>query len=498
LIKFKIRNSLRAKLFYYFIFSMSFTLFTFSFIIANSLTLQDIADQRFEDEQFLNSLQYQLNEIQEPLESYLSLYSSSTLARLLYATESLLDVLPEDRSITNDEAGLMKREIYYLIDSYLSQVNQIIDMKRGRNFREYTEGFEELSILFNYITSRINSVSLQGFRSQLWEYRNFLEVFRKVQMYGLILIVLVIALSFSILMKRVSTITYPIQQLSTLAEKISSGIFELPDVNVNSVEEINHVAEAFNNMKNSIGHYIDELNKQKEIEQAMMAERVRNLKMEQLLKRMELYTMQAQMNPHFLFNTINTGVQLAIVEEAEKTADFMENLAALFRYNIREKKFFVPLRHEYDGLKSYFNILKIRFPNSLNLEMDIREDLLDKFSCPAMILQPIVENSILHAFKTKDGMGNIKVAIHFDTPILRISVKDDGIGIPEQTVKALLTPHTHDYQLSSKVMGLENVIQRCYFFYPDEKDVLEIKSEIGKGTDITININTEVEPCIEL
>ena len=137
--------------------------------------------------------------------------------------------------------------------------------------------------------------------------------------------------------------------------------------------------------------------------------------------------MQAQMNPHFLFNTINTGVQLAIVEEAENTANFMENLAALFRYNIRERKFFVPLRHEYEGLKSYFNILKIRFPHSLNLELDIPEDLLDRFTCPAMILQPIVENSVLHAFKTKEGIGNIIVSIEYNDPVLVISVKDDGI-----------------------------------------------------------------------
>jgi two-component system sensor histidine kinase YesM len=371
-------------------------------------------------------------------------------------------------------------------------------MKRGRNVRGYSDGFEDLSILYNYITERIDKVSLQGFRSQLGEYRNFLKLFRKVQMYSLILIVFIMALSFSILMKNVNTISSPIQQLSLLAEKISSGDFNLPDVNFNSVNEINHVAEAFNNMKNSISHYITELKNQKTIEQEIMTERVRNLKMEQLLKRMELYTMQAQMNPHFLFNTINTGVQLAIVEEAEKTADFMENLAALFRYNIREKKFFVPLRHEYEGLKSYFNILKIRFPNSLKLEMDISDDLLDRFSCPAMVLQPIVENSVLHAFKTKEGAGTVSVTIRYDNPILRISVKDDGIGIPDKTVKALLTPHTHDYQLSSKVMGLENVIQRCYFFYPDEKDVIEIESEIGKGTEIIININTEVDPCIEL
>ncbi len=494
----RLSNSLRAKLLYYFIFSMSFTVISFGFILTLSLSLQEIADQRFEDEQFLHVLQVQLDEIQEPIESYLSVFSSSSLAQLLYASETLKDTLPVKRLIIDDESELLKREIYFLIDSYLLQVNQVIEMKRGRNVLGYTQGFEELSILYNYITDRINEVSLKGFRSQLGEYRNFLELFRKIQMYSLILIVLIMAFSFSVLLKNVNTISFPIHQLSLMAGKISSGDFVMADIQFDSVNEINHVASAFNDMKNSISHYINELKKQKDIEQQIMTERVRNLKMEQLLKRMELYTMQAQMNPHFLFNTINTGVQLAIVEEAEKTADFMENLAALFRYNIREKKFFVPLRHEYEGLISYFNILKIRFPNSLNLQLNIDEELLDHFSCPAMSLQPIVENSVLHAFKDKEGIGTVTVSIEYNFPILRISVKDDGIGIPEKTVKALLTPHTHDYQLSSKVMGLENVIQRCYFFYPEEENVVEIHSVSGRGTDIIININTEVEPCIQL
>ncbi|HUX21187.1 MAG TPA: histidine kinase, partial [Spirochaetia bacterium] len=240
------------------------------------------------------------------------------------------------------------------------------------------------------------------------------------------------------------------------------------------------------------------LQKQKEMEQQIMTERVRNLRMEQLLKRMELYTMQAQMNPHFLFNTLNTGVQLAIVEEAERTADFMENLAALFRHNLRGKKYLVPLRHEIEGLKSYYAILKIRFPKTLRLILDIDDTLLEGFDCPAMILQPLVENSVLHAFSHIDKIGTITVRVRLEHPVLVISVRDDGIGMPEDLVKELLTPHTHDYQLGPKVMGLENVIQRCYFFYPNQKDVIDIKTAPGEGTEILIRIHTEVEPCIEL
>jgi len=493
-----IPNSLKGRLLYYFFLSMVFSLISFGIIFTGSFTLQDIADRRFEDEQFLHDLQSRLDEIQDPLETYLSIYSSSSLARLLYITETLRETLPEERPITSNELDNLNREIYFLIDSYLDQVNQTIELKRGRKVKAYTEAYEELTDLYNYITSRINNVSLKGFRGQLVEYRNFLELFRQVQVYSLVLILLIVALSFSFLLKSVNTISGPVQELSVMAGKISAGNFNFPDMNILSVEEINHVAAAFNDMKNSISHYISVLKEQKEIEQQVMTERVRNLKMEQLLKRMELYTMQAQMNPHFLFNTINTGVQLAIMEEAERTGDFMENLAALFRYNIREKKFFVPLRHELEGLESYFKILQIRFPKSLRLVLDIQEDLLDQHDCPVMILQPIVENSVLHAFKDREGMGTITVSIKYDHPVLKIAVKDDGIGIPDKTVQALLTPHTHDYQLSSKVMGLENVIQRCYFFYPHDPEVVQINSILGEGTEIIININTEVEPCIEL
>jgi sensor histidine kinase YesM len=341
-------------------------------------------------------------------------------------------------------------------------------------------------------------VSLRGFRVQLEEYRDFLGLFRRIQYQNLLLIIVATAFAYSLLVQMANKITRPMLQLSHMASQLSNGNFDIPDLHIVSINEVNEVSSAFNHMKRSIHHYISELQKQTEMEQQIMTERVRNLRMEQLLKRMELYTMQAQMNPHFLFNTLNTGVQLAIVEEAERTADFMENLAALFRHNLRGKKYLVPLSHEIEGLKSYYAILKIRFPKTLRLILDIDDNLLEGFDCPAMILQPLVENSVLHAFSHVDKIGTITVRVRFERPVLVISVRDDGIGMPENLVRELLTPHTHDYQLGPKVMGLENVIQRCYFFYPNQKDVIDIKTAPGKGTEILIRIHTEVEPCIEL
>lgn len=491
-------NSLRFKLLYYLSGSMAILLFSLTFIMFMTINLQKIADQRFKNEQYLQDVQGRLFEIQEPLRGYLSSWSSSSLSRLLFLTETLSESLPKRRPIPADGAALMNREIYFLVGAYLDQVNKIVELKRGRKVDEYTEAYAESSRMYEYISDRIDEASLSGFRGQLAEYKDFLKLFRQIQVYDLLLILSAVALIYSLLLQMLDKVTRPMYELSMMAIRLSGGDFGVPDVELKTVNEVIQVANAFNAMKNSIRHYIEELNHQKEIEQQVLNERVRNLKMEQVLKRMELYTMQARMNPHFLFNTLNTGVQLAIMEEADRTAEFMENLAALFRYNIRENKFFVPLRHEVDGVNSYFSILRIRFPKKLRLSLSVEEELLDKYACPAMIIQPLVENSVLHAFVDPERMGSIEVAIRVEGTVLVMSVKDDGVGMPEATVRSLLTPHTHDYQLSSKVMGLENVIQRCYFFYPEQRDSISIDSAPGRGTEIIIRIHTEVAPCIEL
>ncbi len=494
----KIRNSLKGRLFYTFIISILLTLFSLGFSLVNTLNLQNIADQRFTDEQYFIKIDYILTDIQGPLVSYLSLFSTSSLSTLMVNTEYLRSMIPKNRPIYDNELELIKREIYFLIDEYLIRVDNIIEQKRGRKVEEYSMGFEDLTVFYNYIRGRIDDLSLNGFRNQLGEYNHFMILFKKIQIYSLILILIVITIAFSILMKSVNSISGPLSILSQMAGKISDGNFRFDDIHIDSVHEINRVTIAFNKMKNGIRHYIDEINHQKDLEKDIMAERLSNLKMEQVLKRMELYTMQAQMNPHFLFNTINTGVQLAIIEEAERTADYMENLASLFRYNIREKRFFVPLRNEYEGMISYINILKIRFPHTLNIIMEVDEYILDDFQCPAMILQPLVENTIIHAFKNVEEIGTVIISIKSDNGTLEISVKDDGVGISSKIIDKLLVPHTHEYKINSKVMGLENVIQRCFFFYPEEEDIIRILSKPGKGTNIIIRIDPEVEPCIEL
>jgi len=101
---------------------------------------------------------------------------------------------------------------------------------------------------------------------------------------------------------------------------------------------------------------------------------------------------------------------------------------------------------------------------------------------------------VIHAFQDTQGLNSIIVRVHKEGTLLSLSVTDNGNGMPADTIAALLHPLPID-ESSSRIMGLENVIQRLYFFYPDDPEVIRIGSEKGRGTSITIRIDTEREPC---
>jgi LytS/YehU family sensor histidine kinase len=174
----------------------------------------------------------------------------------------------------------------------------------------------------------------------------------------------------------------------------------------------------------------------------------------------------------------------------------MDYMARLFRHIIRNKEIIVPLRHETEGLDYYFYLLRVRFPRNLFLNMECGEELLD-IDVPVSILQPLVENCIIHAFKNSDEEfpRSINVNTVLNNSRLTISVTDNGQGMSRDTADELLHPQSIDESSVSRVMGLKNVIQRLYFFYPDDPEVVDIETGAG-GTAIIIRINTQRKPCL--
>ena len=465
-----------------------------TYILVSTIKMQELTDNSFQQERYLKSIQESLLSYQEPLLEYLSTRSSNAMGRLLIDSQTLRNRIPAGMPLSRDPALLKERKVYSLIWSYLDLADTVAEEKRGRNIASYIRLYDEMTVLLNYINAEIDTLSTERFRNQLDHYGEFIADSRSILSWNLLFIVFVSLFSISLLLRSVEKMTDPMVRLSSMATEISAGNFGIEDIKMSSVYEIDHVVDAFNRMKHEIRRYIDEIRLQENIKQEYMQERMRNLKMEDLVRRMEIYTLQAQMNPHFLFNTLNTGMQLAIVEGADRTGEYMEYLALLFRHNIRNKDIIVPLRYEMEGLTYYFYILRVRFPKNLDLTLECAEELLDSFKVPVAILQPLVENCVIHAFRDMEGPGAIAVRAEMQRADLVLTVTDNGQGMEEETIKKLLHPLPID-ESSSRIMGLENVIQRLYFFYPDDPEVIRIRSTEGKGTTIVIRIDTEQEPC---
>ena len=469
-----------------------------AYILFSNQRIQRIMGRSFEQERFLMSVQEDLAVYEKLLMEFLSTRSSNALGQIFIDTQAIRKKLPGYRQIRGNPADLKERELYSLIFRYLNLGEEAIEEKRGRNISAYTSIYEEMAILKEHISLEIDTVNTGRFRFQLEAYERFLSESGAIQLWNLIFVISMSAFSMMVLLLSLSRFSYPLINLSAMTRELSAGNFNIPDMKTGrgSTDELDQVIEAFNSMKTDISNYIEEIRRQENIKQEYMQEKIRNMKMEGLVRHMEIYALQAQMNPHFLFNTINTGMQLAIVEGADRTGEYMDYMARLFRHIIRNKEIIVPLRHEIEGLDYYFYLLRVRFPRNLFLSMNCAEELLD-INVPVSILQPLVENCVIHAFKEADEAYSRKIGVKVEMKESRLilSIADNGHGMTRETREKLLHPQSIDESSVSRVMGLQNVIQRLYFFYPGDPDVVDIEAGPG-GTAVIIRIDTTREPCL--
>ena len=224
--------------------------------------------------------------------------------------------------------------------------------------------------------------------------------------------------------------------------------------------------------------------------QAQMKER--ELLMETHLKEAQLKYLQAQINPHFLFNCLNAGAQLAMLEDAERTGVFLEKMADFFRYNVRKMEDDALLWEEVDAVDNYIYILNVRFAGDIHYEKDVDEGIGD-FRIPSMILQPLVENAVQHGIHDCMETGKIRMSIHKDGGNLEITVSDNGAGMTAQMIDAVMAgkARNNGEDRYSTGIAVGNVIDRLELYYK-QKGLLTIESDgLGKGTSVHITLQVE-------
>ncbi len=211
---------------------------------------------------------------------------------------------------------------------------------------------------------------------------------------------------------------------------------------------------------------------------------------EAALKEADLKALQAQINPHFLFNVLNTIGRLALIEHADKTQEMIYAFSDMMRYTLKkENTNVVTIKEEIDHVRNYLSIQKMRMGDRLEYSIDISE-AAEEILCPFMTVQPFVENAINHAIEPTAAGGKITITGDMENDIVILRIKDDGKGIPKEKSDKLLegtyTPDPKDGGRSTGV-GINNANKRLKYYYGPEYGI-QIFSEPDKGTEVLLRI----------
>ncbi|WP_280769664.1 sensor histidine kinase [Salipaludibacillus daqingensis] len=271
-------------------------------------------------------------------------------------------------------------------------------------------------------------------------------------------------------------ITDPIQRLTKAMRFGQLGALK-PSPKITSSVELTELNDTYNKMVETTNHLIKVVYEE---------ELTRN--------RAELKALQAQINPHFLFNTLE-ALYWSLDEKNEESADIVIAMSELFRYTISDVKGedWVLLNEEVLHIERYLQIMKLRFGEQLTWSIEIPDNVAE-IIIPKLLIQPIVENAILHGIGQKPERGEIKIeaGIYPKNPHYAfISIQDSGIGMDEEALEALVSSmKTRTVSLTSKKgmgIAMSNIQQRMdlsYLDYPDAS--ISIESEIQKGTTVTL------------
>lgn len=431
----------------------------------------------------LNELSTGLDLVQKSMEDYLNTRSSDAMKEYYRSEQAYQKLMGQlHTKPTDNDLLLTEKNICSLSDSYLVLTTEAIQAKRGRNVEKYGTLYEETSKLYKGIHAFIYSLNNEQFKNNSRNYQVLMDSLHYMELISMGVLILVLLGNISLIIVYIKSVTRPLHKLAKAADEVAGGNFNIEDIPVGSMDEVGIVTSTFNQMVGNIRNYIEQLRLTLE----------RDLMMQNHLKDAQLKYLQAQINPHFLFNTLNAGAQLAMMEKADHTERFLENVAEFFRYNVRKNDEDATLGEEIRLVDNYVYILNVRFSGEILYAKDIDNSVLDT-RVPSMILQPLVENAFNYGIRGIDREGRIELSVYQKEKCICISIWDNGNGMEADRIEQVLSGciQKDTKREASNGVGMRNVMERLKLYFR-EKARLEIFSE-GKnaGTEVLITILKE-------
>ncbi len=301
---------------------------------------------------------------------------------------------------------------------------------------------------------------LQELRS---EYESFYEGMTRllaVTFGGILILILILYYKIPL------SITRPIRRLSEVTDQVAKGDFNVR-YDVRSSAEISMLSDSLNMMIDKINDLLGQVTKE-----------------QTRLRKAEFELLQAQINPHFLYNTLDAIVWLAEAGEQKKVVSMVGSLSEFFRTSLNQGKDIISIREELQHVRSYLEIQQVRYQDILQYEIHVPEELYC-YTIPKITIQPLVENALYHGIKNKRGPGRIEVSGRMERDFFVLQIKDNGIGIREERLRQVRDGMQNKVPTENDIYGLYNVNERIRLNFGENYGI-SIDSIHGEGTVVKI------------
>ncbi|MBM7579734.1 sensor histidine kinase [Jeotgalibacillus terrae] len=373
------------------------------------------------------------------------------------------------------------------LTNYTNLTVSLVEMtERSVNFQISGEietaksALNEAIHIADYVSEMRLSVIDKELRTYDIFYREMIDRSEKLTELGVWLLMTIILMLLFFTYWFSLRITKPLEKLTESAKRLSKGQFDR-EIEADSKDETAILAGTFEQMRININNLFIETKQKARLEAELQESKY-------LLKESQLLSLQSQINPHFLFNTLNTLSKKAYIEGSEETSDLLVSIADLMRYNLRHMDKPTALHEELHVLKQYIQIQKARYTDRLTFITEIDESCLG-IQIPGMTLQPIVENAIIHAVEPSEDGGTILFRVRQALNHVVIEVEDNGPGMTEEKIEMLKDARAVTSEKGTGI-GFKNVVQRLKLFNASD-EVVDIQSKIGHGTKISLYILKE-------
>lgn len=295
----------------------------------------------------------------------------------------------------------------------------------------------------------------------------------KIALMGILIMSCSLLLALSFITVFANAISKRVKVLSKEMHQVAMGNFEVVSV-LNGGDEIGQLSQDLETMVKSIQNLI--------LEVCEVSNQKNQLAVKQ--KEIEFKMLANQINPHFLFNVLETLRMHAYIKGDGEMADIIKQLGKIMRRNLEIGNNLVTLKSEIEIIISYLQIQKFRYGNKIEYEINLGHEY-DEYLILPLIIQPIVENAIIHGLEFKNGRGKVAVSIRKEDNNIKIIIRDNGIGMDQDRLSYLLQSLDDETEIPERHIGLKNIHQRLKLCYGSGFG-LEIRSGKDYGTEVTI------------